>query len=202
MKEDKFLALVTLEEQNIYIHLYDVKKNELVKIEKVGEIPESVEITHFEIISQGDYILGNYEYIDEDDTETRNSIKVVGSVYHVTENNEIKSVLENEYYTKLVDEIGENYYTQPEDMIYINDKLHLLFRNYSHNNNYQDGERENSVALLTIDEDEILYFGIIRNSMIEDYTVSDVKYAQYTMNNEGLIIRNRTRNISTVSFAK
>lgn len=205
MKEDKYLALATMEEQNIYIHLYDVKNNELVKKEKVGEIPSGMAVNQFDLITQGDYLLANYEYHEEDDTESRNSLKVVGAVYLVTENNEIISVLENEYYTKLVDEIGENYHTQPEDMIYINDKLHFLFRNYSSDSINQNGERENSIVLLTMDEDEILYLGIIRNSMIEDFTVGDVNYANYThntMNNEELIIRYRTRNISTVSFAK
>lgn len=199
MKEDKYLALATMEEQNIYIHLYDVKSKVLIKKEKVGEIPSSMTMNQFDLITQGDYLLANYEYYEEDETELRDTLEVVGAVYNITDTNEIKSVLENEYHTKLVDEIKENYYTKPEDMLFINNKLHLVFRNYSNNSN---GEHANSIVLLTMDQEEILYLGIIRNNMIEDYTIGDVSYGYYTMSNEELIVRNRARDITRVNFIR
>jgi hypothetical protein len=202
VKEDEFLALATLEEQNIYIHLYDIKNNVLVKKEKVGEIPSDRIMNQFDLITQGDFLLANYEYTMEDDTGSRETLQVVGAAYNITESNEIKSVLENEYYTKLVKEMNENYYTAPKDMLFINNKLHLAFNNYFYNNNNTDGNRVNSIVLLTMDKDDILYLGIISNSMIEDYTIGDVNYIHYTMNNERLLIQNRARSIYTVNFTK
>lgn len=199
MKEDKYLALATMEEQSIYIHLYDVKNNVLIKKEKVGEIPSNMTMNQFDLINQGDYLLANYEYYEEDDTESWDTLKVVGAVYNITDTNEIKCVLENEYYTKLVDEMKENYYSKPKDMLFMNNKLHLVFRNYSSNSNE---ELANSIVLLTMDADEILYHGIIRNNMIEDYTIGDVTYSYYTMSNEEVIVRNRARDITNVNFIR
>lgn len=198
VQEDRNLALATMEDQNIYIHLYDVKNNVLVKKEKVGEIPSDMIISRFEFRSKGDNLLANYEYINADNTESRDALKVVGAVYNITDSNEIKTVLENEYYTKLVKEINENYYTDPEDMVYIHNKLHLVFRNYDDSS--IDGEQANSIVLLTMDKEKILYFGIVRNSMIEDYTIGDLTYTNFIRNNEKIIIRNHSRYLSSVKF--
>ena len=200
VKEEKFLALATLEEQNIYIHLYDVKNNVLVKKEKVGSIPANMIINQFNLITQGDYLLANYVYDRKEETDSRDTLKAVGAAYNITDTNEIKNVFENEYYTKLAKEINEHYYTEPQDMLFKDNKLHMVF--YNSNNDYYGRDRLNSIVLLTMDKEEIQYFGILRNSMIEDYTIGDVYQFQYTTNGDRLIIGNRARNIYSFHFVK
>lgn len=196
VKEDNYLLLATLEESEIFFHTYDLSQNKLIHKELVGSIPENTVMLDFNLNSQDDYIIAQYKYMDKDDSEYT-TIEKVGTVYKLNDKNQIDVIISNEYYSNMTKEQKEIINADPVDMIYRNNALHFLIRNYN-----TTGVSNNSIMILSLGQKDILYAGKIYNNMIEDFTIGDIMYRRYSSNQNISYLRDRERSLYKVEFIK
>lgn len=194
VKEDNYLALATLEENELFIHTYDMNENKLISKELVGSIPENTVMLDFILKSQDDYILAQYKYMDKDDSEYT-TIEKVGTVYKLNDKNQIEVIISNEYYSNMTKEQKNIINTEPVDMVYKNGALHFLLRYYN-----TTGDTSNSIMLLSLGEKDILYAGKLYNNMIEDFTIGDIMYRRYSSNQDMKFLKDRVRYLNNVEF--
>ena len=162
----------------------------------MGSIPENTVMLDFNLNSQDDYIIAQYKYMDKDDSEYT-TIEKVGTVYKINDKNQIDVIISNEYYSNMTKEQKEIINADPVDMIYRNNALHFLIRNYN-----TTGDSNNSIMILSLGQNDILYAGKIYNNMIEDFTIGDIMYRRYSSNLNISYLRDRERSLYKVEFIK
>lgn len=184
-----YIALAVLEDNNLYLYLYDLEKQELITKKKVGETPENATIKSFEFIEQGDILLANYLYNMNRSKEESTLFGVV-AVYEFTKENEIKVHMESEYLRKLPKELKDRFIYYNNEFFYHENKVFLLSRNY-------DYEINNGFKLIAFNDKEILYAGMINGSMNEEYTIG-----QQNTKNQHVLTDYSNRTITRIGFVK
>lgn len=168
VKDDTQIVLVTLEDETIYFYLYNIQKEELLTKTKALELPEGGSFPWCTIKNQGNYILVDWIYMQTDE-DYESSVRM-GGVYEIGQDSTITPVLLREYYGESNDFLYDIGLYTPEDIMYQNNILYYLFARTG-----SVADAYNSVYVMAINKDRIVYLGKIYNTMQEDFTIGDIQ---------------------------
>ncbi len=164
--DEELLALITLEDNKIYAHIYDHNNDRLIIKKEISQISEGDGLRYVSINSQEDYLLIHYEYSKEDSIFEEEDYYYLAEAYEIKDDDIIK-LIGNEYLHKLDSEYASSWYIEENGLYYGNNKIYLVSRDHR-----LVGNNNTGLLLMAIDNDDVLYFASIANSMEEDYTIA------------------------------
>lgn len=170
-KEDCFVLAVK-EEDRIWIHVVERETGNLVCKEEVASIPSNVQIISYNFFHQQDYIMVDYRYFENGNTEGE-SHRVVAA-YELNSNNSLKVLLHYQYLSDILNNKDLDSLdlknAEIKDMRYDNGSVFILGLGnpYVYNGN--------GIFIMVINEKGIQYLGKIHNSMAEDYSIGRYLY--------------------------
>ncbi|NMB43422.1 MAG: hypothetical protein GX995_04740 [Clostridiales bacterium] len=164
--DKSLLVLTTLEENKIYAHLYDPSTENLILRKEISQIPEDKNLRYVTMNSQDGYLLIHYEYGEEVFSYEENNYSYLAEVFEIRDG-DIVRLISNDYLASLNNKYINAWYVAERGLFYANNKMFLISRD-----NRETGDGNTGLLLMAIDNDDILYFGSLNNSMMEDYTIA------------------------------
>lgn len=186
--EEGLIVLVTLEDNKIYGHLFDPSRDSLIIKKEISQIPEDKMLRYAFMNSQDNYLLVHYKYGKEVQSFEEVDYNYLVETYEI-KNNDIVKIMGNDYLNKLDSKYKEYWYVDFNGLYYADNKMYLVGRDQR-----GVGEANTGLLLMGLNNEDILYFGSLNNSMMEDYTIATTRI------DEPLLVRGMDRTIESFNI--
>ena len=168
IQEEGLLVLLTLEDNKLYAYIYDPAQEVMVLKKEIGETLASCNLIDISVNVQNNYLLLDLFYEEELVSEETYNYFYVAAAYEILDG-DVNKLVENEYMSKLDKEYQNINMDHERVLYYENDKIYIASKNYD-----AFGGNSNSIYLMAMDNDEVLYLGNISNSSGEDYSIASI----------------------------